>query len=126
MSRLLSVCVVVVLCMAVQAQELSPLKLELDKTGTLTPWGKVPEEGSLRYVKYTVREVGKDWLAIEIEGDFGFAGKVKTETMIVREIPTRGIVDGKKWEPTGKWTVTDTEKYRGKTVFVIKEAKSKK
>ena len=124
--RTLSLFAVVLLVPSLYAAELSPLKLELDATGTLTKNGKVPEEGSLRFVRYTVLEVGKDWLAIEIEGDFGFAGKVKTATMIVRGIPTRGIVDGKPWEPTGNWTVTDTEKYKGSTVFVLRMAVTKK
>lgn len=102
---------------AVAADKMLPRDMEVGKVGPLWPdgVGLVGIRGEV--VKYTIIEVGDEWLALRVttgETDQG------PDTIIVRGIPTKGLVDGKRWKPTGTWKVEKTEKYKSKTVFSLR------
>jgi hypothetical protein len=88
------------------AGSVSPYSMQVGDTGPLA----VPGSG------YTISEVGDDWLALRYKGF-----ENKTMTILVRGIPTAGLVDDKAWTPDKLtvFKVEKTEKYKGKTVFVL-------
>lgn len=94
-----------------------PRSMEVGKVAQLWPDGEglVGVRGEV--VRYTILEVGDDWLALRVttgERDPG------PDTIIVRGVPTKGLVDDARWKPTGTWKVEKTEKYKGKTIFSLR------
>lgn len=73
--------------------------------------------GTANVKKLTITEVGDDWIAVRCQT------VPSTFTIVVRGIPTAGLVDDKPWEPKGNFKVEKTEKYKGKTVFVFQAQK---
>ena len=95
------------------ADGMVPKTMEVGKVGKLWPDGE-GMVGAREVVKYTIAQVGDDWLALRVSGHGEGA-----DLFIVRAVPTKGLVDDRRWKPTGEWKVTGTEKYRGKTVFTL-------
>lgn len=92
------------------APEIDPHGMKIGQSGRIVLYG----ETSL-----TVAEVGDDWLAIKCTSGF------PTYYFLVRGVPTKGVVTDKRWDHKGEWKVEDTEKYQGKTVFVLRPHKPK-
>jgi hypothetical protein len=94
-----------------------PTTMEVGKIGELWPDGLgTGIRGTV--VEYTIAEVGPGWLALRVTG-FGDG----PDTIVVRGVPTDGLVDGRRWKPKGTWKVEATEKYKGKTVFSLRPHK---
>ncbi len=91
-----------------------PREMEVGKVSTLWPAG-VPLAGEA--VKYVITEIGDDWIAVRVETHETEGDRM---AVLVRGIPTKGLVDGRSWKPAGEYKVEKTEKYKGKTVFSLK------
>jgi hypothetical protein len=59
-------------------------------------------------------------LAWSRDSSVGGVGAVITPVRFVVEIPTEGLVDGKRVDVTGQWEVADTIKVDGSTLFVLR------
>jgi hypothetical protein len=108
---------VLVFCLpAAAADRLLPDNMAVGKVGPLWPDGHgLP--GAADVVRYTIAEVGDDWLALRVTGAGG------PSVILVRGVDTKGLVNDRRWKPAGEWKVTATEKYRGKTRFVLRPEK---
>lgn len=106
---------------AFAAPKLLPTNMEVGKVGELWPDGHgLP--GAKDVVEYNIAEVGSDWLALRVSGH-GAGPSI----IIVRGVPTKGLVDDRRWKPSGMWKVEGTEKYRDKSsVFVLRPHVDKK
>jgi hypothetical protein len=89
------------------AGPISPSRMKVGDTGELA----LPPSG------FIVAEVGDDWIAVRFRTSDG------SQTILVRGIPTAGLVDDRQWVPKGNFKVEKTEKYKGKTVFVLQAQK---
>jgi hypothetical protein len=72
-----------------------------------------------------VGKVGKLWPTGEgLPGArvAGLGGETRP-VILVRGVPTKGLVDDRRWKPEGVWKVVGTEKYKGKTVFTLRPHK---
>ena len=117
-----AVIVALVFCLpsAAAAPKLLPTNMEVGQVGEFWPDGEgLP--GARDVVEYIIAEVGDGWLALRIKG-VGAGPPV----VLVRGVPTKGLVDDRRWKPTGEWKVEGTERYNGKTVFTLRPHKPKK
>jgi hypothetical protein len=100
------------------ADGMLPDTMEVGKVGKLWPTGEgLP--GAREVVEYLISEVGDDWLALRVAG----LGGETRPVILVRGVPTKGLVDDRRWKPEGVWKVVGTEKYKGKTVFTLRPHK---
>lgn len=109
---------------AVAADKMLPRMMEVGKVAQLYPDGSQAPIIPGDIVKYMILEVGDDWLAVRVTT--GAYSEPGPETIIVRGIPTKGLVTDQRWKPAGLWKVEKTEKYRDKTVFSIRPHDDKK
>ncbi len=112
--------VLAVLLLAIPLQADSGL---LPRTMEIGQTGKFSAISSAGTVRYYIAEVGSDWLAIRVDT---MEREGSDMTIIVRGVPTKGLVDEKRWKPEGEWKVEATEKYKGRTVFMLKPHDPKK
>lgn len=103
---------------AVAQPKLLPENMEVGKVGELWPDGE-GKPGAPDIVRYLIAEVGDDWLALRL------TGVGEPSVIIVRGVPTKGLVDDRRWKPTGLWKVEGTEKWDGKTRFTLRPHKPK-
>lgn len=96
------------------ADVISVSKMQVGDTGVLS----VPPGG------FIVDEVGDDWIAVRFRHPLDDTRSV----ILIRGIPTAGLVDDRRWEPPreARFKVEKTEKHGGKTVFSLRPVKEKK
>lgn len=110
--------IVLAFCLpATAAPKLLPNSMEVGKVGELWPDGMGLPGIRGEVVRYTILEVGDDWLSVRVTTGEDRPGP---DTIIVRGVPTKGLVSDKRWKPAGEWKVEGTEKYDRKTVFVLR------
>ena len=89
-----------------RADSISPINMKVGDTGPIS---------DLQVQSMTIVEVGTDFLRIRVRTS------EPTFDMLVRDISTTGLVDDKPWEPgSQRFKVTGTEKYKGRTMYVLK------
>ena len=97
--------VLLLLTFPVAAVAFDPRYMKIGQSGEITNFG----------IDLTIKEVGDDWLYIRCDSKSD-----PTFYFLVRGVATKGLADDKPWDYKGSWKVTDTEKYKGKTVYVLR------
>jgi len=88
------------------ADGINPITMKIGDAGPIS---------DLQFDDLIITEVGTDYLAIRCK-----TRAAPNFLFLVRGISTKGLVDDKPWKYAGRYKVADTEKYQGKTVFVLK------
>ena len=88
------------------ADSISPTSMKVGDSGPIS---------DLQVQSMTIVEVGTDFIRIRVRS------AEPTFDMLIRDVSTTGLVDDKPWEPgSQRFRVTGTEKYKGRTMFVLK------
>lgn len=98
---------VLLLALAPADVDLCPDTLEVGQVGK---WIK-----DKKPIKFRVREIFDDALMV--------VGWADEPDILVSGMDTRGLADGKKIDLKGRWKVVKTQKWKGRTLYLVEEVK---